>query len=304
MNNVLTISKSQINSLEEFFTNYNMVKSAVASGCAYRLDGVVITVYDSGKILFQGKEADNWFKKVSVSLSNNLEDLQNIITCQNENKELEEIPLVWPRIGTDESGKGDFFGPLVTAAFLVQSREIENSLLALGVTDSKKLSDTKIKDIESKIKKLGPFEIIKIGPAKYNELHSKMKNVNKILAWSHARAIENLLIKNNCNVVVADQFGDASLIEDSLFKLGKQVTLVQQHKAERDTAVAAASILARAAFIDSIAELSKKLGEKLPLGAGKTVIDTGRKLLKIIGVNQLNEIAKIHFKTFEDIQKS
>ncbi len=303
MNNVLTLSKSQIKLLEDLLISNNMTKSEVSSGSAYRFDGVVITVYDSGKILFQGKEADRWFNKVSASFLISSQDQPENNNGPIINKVLDEIPLVWPRIGTDESGKGDFFGPLVTAAFLVQSREIENLLLDLGVTDSKKLSDTKIKDIESKIKKLGPFEIIKISPVKYNELHSKMKNVNKILAWSHARAIENLLTKNNCNVVVADQFGDARLIEDSLFKLGKKVTLVQQHKAERDTAVAAASILARAAFIDSIAELSKKLGERLPLGAGKTVIDTGRKLSQNIGVNQLNEVAKIHFKTFEEIKK-
>lgn len=206
------------------------------------------------------------------------------------------------RIGTDESGKGDFFGPLVTAAVLVSSEQDEENLLNAGVRDSKKISDGKVLKIADYILSSGIIHnVVVIGPQKYNQLYNKMKNLNNLLAWSHARAIENILVRAECNHVVSDQFGNEDLIRKSLFEKGKQVYLIQQHRAERDTAVAAASVLARAEFLKRLDRLSEEAEILLPKGAGPLVIEAGKKLADIKGVPLLEQYAKIHFKTYRDV---
>lgn len=129
-----------------------------------------------------------------------------------------------------------------------------------------------------------------------------MKSVNRLLAWSHAKAIENILSKvSDCNFAVADQFGDEKLILNSLQEKGKTITLHQMHKAEQDIVVAAASILARNAFLSWLERASVQLGFEIPKGSNKNVIDIGKKLLSEKGKSHLSEVAKIHFKTYLDI---
>jgi ribonuclease HIII len=204
------------------------------------------------------------------------------------------------RIGTDESGKGDFFGYLIVAGVYVDEAT-EKKLANSKVRDSKTLSNRQIAAIESIIKKTCPYDVVKISPEKYNKLYSEFKNLNKLLGWAHARAIENMLHKVDCNTVISDQFGDRKFLEDKLMEKGRKINLIQKPHAESDMAVAAASILARAEFVRSLETLSAYSGFELPKGA-TTVVETAKNILKKHGREFLNKVAKTHFKTMEKIR--
>ncbi len=199
-------------------------------------------------------------------------------------------------IGTDESGKGDFFGPLVTAAFYI-NESYRKELLSLGVRDSKDLSDSQISFIASQIKKRFPdsHEIITISPPKYNELYEKFKNLNKILNWSHSKAIENLLKKKDCHYVITDKFSKEELQISSSTKMS-DVEFVQTPKAERFVGVAAASIMARDQF-NKWFNGQRKLGVKLQKGSSEIVEQIAREIISKFGRDKLSDLAKTHFKT-------
>ena len=203
-------------------------------------------------------------------------------------------------VGIDEAGKGDYFGPLVIAACYADSK-IEAAFLAMGLRESKKVSDKRVFTLESSIKKIAPYEVIAIGPEKYNELYANIRNLNKLLAWGHARALENLLGKVNPREVVADQFGDERLIENALMKKGREVKLIQQTKAESVPAVAAASILARAEFLRRLENLSIQFSVSLHKGAGPPVDTAGRDFVAKKGEKELGKVAKMHFKNTKKI---
>ncbi len=203
-------------------------------------------------------------------------------------------------IGIDEAGKGDYFGPLVVAACFSNDK-IDIEFEKIGLKESKNISDYRTFILEKSIRKLSPFEIVVIGPEKYNQLHSKMRNLNRLLAWGHSRALENLLAKTNPREVVADQFGDKRLIENALMKKGRSVKLTQKHKAESIPAVAAASVLARAEFLRRLDKLSNQYGVNLHKGAGSPVDEVGRRIVAKLGKEELNKIAKIHFKNSKRI---
>ncbi len=204
------------------------------------------------------------------------------------------------RIGVDESGKGDYFGPLVIAGVYVD-REKEKKLGALGVRDSKTLSDRRVRDLAQQIRKHCPYSLISISPARYNTLHASLQNLNRLLAWGHARAIENLLSRLECSYVISDQFGQAHHLEKALMKRGRQVRLLQQPRAEADLAVAAASILARAEFLLRLKQLEDRYGVALPKGSGPGVIDAGVALVEHHGPAVLEQVAKVHFRTTQAI---
>ncbi|MHB8579629.1 MAG: ribonuclease HIII [Ignavibacteriaceae bacterium] len=201
-------------------------------------------------------------------------------------------------IGTDESGKGDYFGPLVIAGVFADEKNIK-LLKAKGVKDSKELSDRSIKLIAEDIKKIvqDNFEIILITPKKYNELHSKVKNVNKILGWGHAKVLENLLHRSDAKEAISDKFGNESLIRDSLQEKGRSIILHQFTKAEKFTAVAAASILAREKMVEWFDIHNRILKIELPKGASNAVNEAAKQIIKIYGTSKLEEIAKLHFRT-------
>ncbi len=205
-------------------------------------------------------------------------------------------------IGTDESGKGDYFGPLVIAGFYIEKTRIKE-LTELGVRDSKRItSDNVMNKISNSLRKMNShYSIVVIGPEKYNELYGKIKNLNRLLAWGHARVIENLLDKVDCEKVVTDQFGDKKFVVDALMKKGKKVFLELRPRAEDDLAVAAASILARAEFIKRMQALSQEIGTDLPRGASSLVEEKARFLVQKHGPEILNKVAKMHFKTTKKI---
>jgi len=204
------------------------------------------------------------------------------------------------RIGIDESGKGDYFGPLVIAAVFV-TPALEQDLALMQVRDSKKISDGRILEMAPDIRLLCPHSLVAIGPQRYNELYAKIKNLNRLLAWGHARALENLLQQVECDLAIADQFGDERLILNALQEKGKQIRLVQRTKAESDLAVAAASILARAEFLQRLDRLSQELSITLPKGASATVELAGRIVVKKYGRDRLGTVAKLHFKTTKQV---
>lgn len=298
MNKVITLEHQQLDLLRKYLSESSTTTKEIPSGIIYKIASTNISVYNSGKVLIQGKDIENWFEKINSYLGLDLSISSKIETSkQSQDLDLTQYSEIYPRIGTDESGKGDFFGPLVTASFEVNSSKTEKLLLELGVSDSKKISDSKIQELAPLIKKIGAHRVVKISPGKYNNLYSKMKNINKILGWSHARAIEDILTNSQSNLAIADQFGDEKIIKTSLLNLGKNITLVQTPRGERDIAVAAASILARDAFIRSIRELEKKYNSQFPLGAGEAVIRAGKLFVTNYGSDALEVVSKIHFKT-------
>lgn len=278
----------------------------IQSGYQFRVtDGqykIPVNFYTTGKALIQGKagglhnEISNWWKNLSTHLSPSRVKKGNAsITPAAEVQKITSTGLA--RIGIDESGKGDFFGPLVIGAVYVDGHT-EETLIQMGVRDSKRLSDNRILKLAQEIKLLCPHSVVHIGPKRYNELYAQIGNLNKLLAWGHARALENVLVNVSCNLAVADQFGDKSFLHNALLKKGKQITLKQQPKAEEDTAVASGSILARADFVQSIKKLARRVGKSLPKGSSNPLIVTiGREIVKKGGQSSLAEVAKLHFKT-------
>ena len=218
--------------------------------------------------------------------------------------DIQEIPF--PHIGTDESGKGDYFGPMVVAAVLVDV-QTKSRLEALGVKDSKLLSDKRCHDLASKIREIcrGQYIEVEIPPERYNELYEDFKkegkNLNHLLAWGHARAIESLLERQLCTHAVADQFGDEHYIQSRLMEKGKQIQLVQMPKGERDITVASASILARDKFLTRLERLSQESQIELPKGASEAVVMAGKQIIAKKGPNDLRRVAKLHHKTTHKI---
>jgi ribonuclease HIII len=205
-----------------------------------------------------------------------------------------------PRIGIDESGKGDYFGPLVIAAVFVDPTA-EADLKLMQVRDSKKVSDGRVLELAPDIRQVCRHSLVAIGPQRYNELYAKIKNLNHLLAWGHARALENLLRQVDCTLAISDQFGNERLILNALQEKGKRIQLVQRTRAETDLAVAAASIAARAEFLLRLQRLSHEVGTTLPKGASPAVELAARMIVKKHGQDRLGSVAKLHFKTTKSV---
>jgi len=256
-----------------------------------------IVAYESGKLVIQGKDTEDF-----VLFTLEPEILKKATLGYEKKTETPDTAPFSPHAGIDESGKGDFFGPLVVAAVFVDN-ESRFKLLKLGVKDSKLIkNDNKIITVAKKIRLAvnGNFSVVAIGPEAYNRLYGNFKNLNKLLAWGHSRALENLLNKEiNCPWALSDKFGHEKLIKQALFNKGKEIELKQQTKAESDIAVAAASILARAEFVTKIKKLGDDIGILLPKGASKAVLDTTVKIIRQFGQDKLNTLAKTHFKTLQ-----
>lgn len=204
----------------------------------------------------------------------------------------EELEL----IGIDESGKGDYFGPLVIAGVYADA-EGKQKLSEMGVADSKKLSDSRIALLASQIMQQCKFSIVTIGNAKYNALYDKIKNLNKMLAWGHARVIENILKDVDCAYALSDRFGNPALIEKALMDKGKKIHLEQRPRAEQNVVVAAASIIARNEFVRRLKEMSKEYSIDFPKGASSQTIEAGQHFVALYGREKLSYVAKLHFKT-------
>ena len=260
-------------------------------------DSYCASFYNSGKFVLQGKDVSK--------IVNEFEQFLGISSCEKQlellsvPKEEEEI-VVHEYIGTDESGKGDFFGPLVIAGVFVDD-ELAKKFKLLGIKDSKKLDDKTIMKYAAEIRNTAPHSVVVIMPEKYNQLYDSFKNLNKLLAWGHARAIENVLNKQSCDFALSDKFGDESLIKNALFEKGKKITLEQRTKGESFIAVAAASVIARAEFVKRCQELKDKYFLDFPKGASDKVVLTAKTFIDKYGKSELNKVAKVHFKTLNSL---
>lgn len=206
-------------------------------------------------------------------------------------------------IGVDESGKGDYFGPLVIAA--VQSTpETIPKLRELGVKDCKLLTDERISELAPKIKQLCEHSVVIMGNFSYNQVYERFQNLNTILSWGHAKVIENILKRSPCEYALSDDFGDKGLIQTTLFGKGYSVVAYQRPKAESNIAVSAASILARASFLDRMAALERHFNMALPKGSSSATLEAGKAYAKEFGVDYLQYAAKVHFKLTDSIKAS
>lgn len=260
-------------------------------------DKLTLAVYEKGpKIVIQGKGTQEFVEFT----------LEPEITGEAKQgyEEVHNPAMFQPHFGVDESGKGDFFGPLVIAGVFTD-RDIAHTFMSAGIQDSKRIgSDQRIRDFAELIRETPGvvYNTVSIGPEKYNALYAKFANLNKLLAWGHARVIENLLDAHpECPRALSDQFANPALIKRALMTKGKKIELEQRTKAESDVAVAAASILAREKFINWLRDAKKTFGKELLRGVSGQVKDLARELVKAHGPDVLGRVAKTHFKTASEI---
>ena len=293
MNNyVQNVTPEQADSIKAFLKSKNAKFDKSIHHTIWRgsIQTYQVIYYTTGKLLVQGKYTDDIIREIDKLLGNSSFDKEDYELYIPEDK----------YIGTDESGKGDFFGPLIIVGVQADSA-CRREFIDLGIKDSKKLSDRRILKLAEDIKEMAEYSIIVINPVKYNELYAKFKNLNKLLAWGHARAIENILEKSPCNYAIADKFGDERLIKNALLEKGKKITLKQMVRAEVDIVVAAASVLARAEFVKRMTDMSAKFEMVFSKGASNTVIEEAQNFADKYSKDRLNEVAKLHFKTINEI---
>ncbi len=256
-----------------------------------------VVFYESGKLVVQGKGAQEFVEFVL--------EPEILKEARLGYEAVLNPDLLLPRLGVDESGKGDFFGPLCIAGAYV-NESVAKAWADVGIRDSKNISsDKRIKDLAELIRKTPGCvtTVVPIGNEAYNRLYAKMQGVNSILAWGHARVIENLMLQRhrmNPQPVraISDQFAhNKATVAKALMSLGREIELVQKHRAEEDLAVAAASILARHEFVTRLAALEKQCGMKLPKGASAAVDAAAKELASRHGAEGLAKVAKMHFRT-------
>ncbi|MEI6175955.1 MAG: ribonuclease HIII [Verrucomicrobiota bacterium] len=252
-----------------------------------------VTVYQKGpKVLVQGKDTPDF---VTFTL-----EPEVIGEARLGYEEILEPDKFSPHFGIDESGKGDYFGPLVIAGVFTNA-ESARRLIDAGIMDSKRItSAARIRQLAAVIRSTPQCvsEMVSIGPERYNEMHASFRNLNRLLAWGHARVIEKLVAaRPDCPRALSDQFARPEVLQRALREKKLSITLEQRTKGESDIAVAAASILARERFIDWMDKTSEACGVKLPLGASDAVIDAARQLVTRHGADALGKAAKLHFRT-------
>jgi ribonuclease HIII len=256
-----------------------------------------VVFYESGKLVVQGKGTQEF-----VEFALEPEILQE---ARLGYEAVLNPELLLPRLGVDESGKGDFFGPLCIAGAYV-NESVVKAWTDVGIRDSKNISsDKRIKELAELIRKTPGCvtTVVPIGNDAYNRLYAKMGSVNTMLAWGHARVIENLMgQRHRMNPLpvraISDQFAaNKETVAKALMALGRQIELVQKHRAEEDLAVAAASILARHEFVSRLGALEKQLGLPLPKGASAAVDAAAKEVVAKVGAEGLPKVAKMHFRT-------
>ncbi|MFQ7233975.1 MAG: ribonuclease HIII [Enterococcus hulanensis] len=294
---VLKLSKTEIQKLKSYYTDYLLNKKVPYSEFSAKKNGTSITAYTSGKVLFQGnnaeQEAARWGKteasaaKKSSSLPKNFAALSVL--------------------GSDEVGNGSYFGPLCVCAAYADKEHLE-PLKQLGVKDSKMLTDEQIRKMAREIKELIPFKLLVVNPEKYNEIQPKYNAVRMKVAL-HNQAIRILLEQiapTKPDAILIDQFTS----EANYMKYVKQ----ENHRVEQKIyfvtkgeqyhlSVAAASIISRASFLEELDKASLELGTKVPSGAGKPSDELAAKLLRKGGMELLNKYVKLHFANTEKAQK-
>lgn len=288
---VSTIDLSLKDKLEQDLLSQGFILSpAPYAFFSAKKQGLSCVLYLSGKLTVQGKGKDEF------------------ITYYLEPEILKSVAYSYPevgqdmtaRIGLDEAGKGDFFGPLCVAGFYAAEGQVLD-LIKMGVKDSKKMSDEAVLTLSKKLKASFPHKVLKLFPETYNKLYDKFHNLNRMLAWSHTTVLEELATKTGCKKAILDQFADKELMTGFLERKKLEVDLTQRFKGEEDPVVAAASILARGAFLEGLEDLRQKFHVELPKGASAAVIVAAKKAVERHGVEILPLVSKTHFKTTQAV---
>lgn len=256
-----------------------------------------VTVYRKGpKVLVQGKETEDFVKFVL--------EPEVVGKARLGYEEHWQAEMFEPHFGIDESGKGDYFGPLIVAGVYTNS-EITRALMNAGIMDSKRIgSGNRVRELAGEIRaEVGSrYKVIRWAPSRYNLLYKEYNNVNLMLARGHATVIKDLSVRvPSCGRALSDQFTKAPLIARELKNRSVRLNLEERTKAENDIAVAAASILARESFLDWMDKVSGKIGLELPFGAGPAVKEVAREFIQKFGKEKLGEVVKLHFKTTDEI---
>jgi ribonuclease HIII len=260
-------------------------------------DKLNVVFYESGKLVLQGKGTQEFIEFVL--------EPEILKEAKLGYEEVLNPELLAPRLGVDESGKGDFFGPLCIAGVYV-NESVVKAWKDAGVRDSKNISsDKKMKELAELIKDTPGcvHSVVPIGNEAYNRLYLKMRSVNTLLAWGHARVIENLMgQRHRMNPLpvraISDQFASSKdTVAKALMSMGREIELVQKHRAEEDLAVAAASILARHEFVTRMDAMGKQFGMVFPKGAAAAVDAAAKEFITKHGVENLPKVAKMHFRT-------
>jgi ribonuclease HIII len=260
-------------------------------------DKTNVVFYESGKLVVQGKGTRDFIEFVL--------EPEILKEARLGYETVLNPDLLVPRLGVDESGKGDFFGPLCIAGAYVNGAVLE-AWKDSGIRDSKAISsDKRIRDLAELIRNTPGCvtSVVPIGNEAYNRLYAKFKSVNSLLAWGHARVIENLMGQKHRMSpppirAISDQFASSKeTVARALMSLGRGIELVQKHRAEEDLAVAAASILARHEFVTRLGGLEKQFGMRLPKGASAAVDAAAREFVAKYGAEDLVKVAKMHFRT-------
>lgn len=269
----------------------------------------VITLYESGKVVFQGKDADLasdfWITTEKINSGNVEVKNSNQVKKDNLNKKNNDSKIYFTSsIGSDEVGTGDYFGPIVVTASYVSKDNI-SFLEELGVKDSKKLTDNEILNIVPKFIKNIPYESIILSNKEYNEKYSSDLNMNKIKALLHNKVLFKLSNKiDSYDHIIVDEFAKPYLYFNYLKESSNVVRNIDFFTKGEDKhlSVACASLISRYIFINEFNKLSKDIGTTLPKGSGTIVDDVAKKIVEKYGFNKLNEIAKLNFKNTKKIK--
>jgi len=271
----------------------------------------VVTLYESGKCVFQGKDADLasefWVATEKINSG-------KAITTNSEDKKkqdkLDKINVIDPKIyyattiGSDEVGTGDYFGPIVVTASYVDKENI-SFLEELGVKDSKKLTDDKILQIVPQIIKKIPYECLILSNKEYNEKYTSDMNMNKIKAILHNKVLLKMTSKYNSDYVVVDQFAKPYVYFNYLKDTNYYKNITFMTKAEdKCLSVACASLISRYIFLKEFDKLSNELNITLLKGASDKVDELGKTIVEKYGFDKLKDIAKLNFKNTEKIKES
>ena len=292
------LSDAQAAALKNWLQAHNyQFRQVPYAAFAAEKDKTNIVFYESGKLVIQGRGTQEFIEFVL--------EPEILKEARLGYESVLNPDLLLPRLGVDESGKGDFFGPLCVAGAYVNERVV-NAWKDSGIRDSKNISsDKRIKELAEVIRETRGCvtTVVPIGNEAYNRLYSKMGSVNTLLAWGHARVIENLMsLKHQMNPppvrAISDQFAyHKDTLAKALMNLGRGIELVQKHRAEEDLAVAAASILARHEFVTRLGHLEKQFEMKFPKGASAAVDSAAKEFIQKHGADSLPKVAKMHFRT-------
>lgn len=307
-NFVFTITKEDADKLHNILLDRSFLMTMIPYAW-YKAtkEKVNITAYQSGKLVIQGAGASEFVEFIlepEILKERAFDPAQRgEITKETKKKEEDfDFSSFTPHAGIDESGKGDFFGPLVIACAFVPDVKTARILLEGGVKDSKEIkSDSVILKIASLIRNTlkDACSIVAIGPEAYNNLYERIGNLNHLLAWGHAKALSTMLEKHpECKKAIGDKFADEKLVRNAFHKMHhEEFELQQMVRAESDVAVAAASILARAEFVRRVRLLEEQVGTTLPKGASNIVDKIAKQLAVSGGETLLRSVAKMHFRT-------